>query len=485
MLTEEQSSVVYAHGNCKVVAVAGSGKSHTLYNYAKIRPNKKGLYLVYNASNRSEAAGKAKSMGLNLNVQTAHSLARGGLKRKFKVFKGNVPLELIINLCGIQKGSVHERYSFAQMISDGLHAACNRMDGNIYHSDFKDFDEGLVKKMFSPTIDCVRWLLKEMAVGTIPCTHDFYLKVYAKQNPMLGYDYILFDEGQDANEVMLDVFLKQRKPVKVIVGDPAQQIYSWRGAVNALNKVNFPQYALTGSFRFGEDVARMANYVLRWKKYIGVKGGVECRGLREDAHLVDGGTGYLCRSTVGLFKKMVEVYIESQPKFFIEGGKQGNKFFASGKLMSDVYFLFAQKKNRISSELIGSFDHISELYEFAKNTGNRDVKSLVELIFTYKSEVFEYKKLMMGNIVTKKEEADVFFSTVHKAKGQEYPFVELDDTFIKLQDVKLLNEAIHNEQTSIGGLSEPMKLAIQEMNEEINILYVAITRAMNKTTAVF
>ena len=47
------------------------------------------------------------------------------------------------------------------------------------------------------------------------------------------YDVLLWDEAQDMNPAMLDVFLKQFKP-KLVVGDSHQQIYRFRGAVDAL-----------------------------------------------------------------------------------------------------------------------------------------------------------------------------------------------------------------------------------------------------------
>lgn len=75
-----------------------------------------------------------------------------------------------------------------------------------------------------------------MEQGEIEITHDFYLKKFQLEAPMLQYDFILFDEGQDASAAMLDVFLKQ-KATKVIVGDTNQQIYGWRFAVNSLEKI--------------------------------------------------------------------------------------------------------------------------------------------------------------------------------------------------------------------------------------------------------
>ena len=84
-----------------------------------------------------------------------------------------------------------------------------------------------------------REALGRMDKGQIGVTHDFYLKKFQLSNPSLAYDYILFDEGQDASPAMLDVFLKQRA-IKIIVGDAHQQIYGWRYAINSLQKVSFP-----------------------------------------------------------------------------------------------------------------------------------------------------------------------------------------------------------------------------------------------------
>ena len=56
------------------------------------------------------------------------------------------------------------------------------------------------------------------------------------------------DEGQDMNPPVLDIFNKQ-KYNKIIVGDPNQQIYMFRGAVNALDSIDATHtYHLTQRF---------------------------------------------------------------------------------------------------------------------------------------------------------------------------------------------------------------------------------------------
>ena len=68
------------------------------------------------------------------------------------------------------------------------------------------------------------------------------------------------------NPAMLDIFLRQNT-ARLIVGDPHQQIYMFRGAVNALGLVKPSHtYHLTQSFRFGPSIARVADEVLRLLK---------------------------------------------------------------------------------------------------------------------------------------------------------------------------------------------------------------------------
>lgn len=73
---------------------------------------------------------------------------------------------------------------------------------------------------------------------------------------------ILLDEAQDTNPVVLDVLRKQ--PAQMIyVGDKYQQIYEWRGAVNAMEKIETQgETYLTTSFRFGPAIAEWASKLL-------------------------------------------------------------------------------------------------------------------------------------------------------------------------------------------------------------------------------
>ena len=69
------------------------------------------------------------------------------------------------------------------------------------------------------------------------------------------------------NPVTLSIIFRQSGK-KVFVGDSHQAIYGWRGARNALGfavKQGGVERYLTGSFRFGSNIARVANRILAIK----------------------------------------------------------------------------------------------------------------------------------------------------------------------------------------------------------------------------
>ncbi len=57
-------------------------------------------------------------------------------------------------------------------------------------------------------------------------------------------------------------YSKQRNTQVIYVGDAHQQIYAWRGAINAMQQLPLPESRLTTSFRFGQEIALTANAIL-------------------------------------------------------------------------------------------------------------------------------------------------------------------------------------------------------------------------------
>ena len=61
---------------------------------------------------------------------------------------------------------------------------------------------------------------------------------------------------QDMTPATIDIIERQSTP-KILVGDPNQQIYCFRGAVNAMDLIQGANiHYLTKSFRFGPQVSK-------------------------------------------------------------------------------------------------------------------------------------------------------------------------------------------------------------------------------------
>ena len=276
-LTKEQQDIIHSAGDIKINAVAGSGKTTTIIAYAKARPAKsKILYIAFNKSVKLEAVKKFAEKGLsNVKVETAHSLAYRHIvfAHGYKVRPQGYKTNEIAELLGLEgNGEKHGQYIIANHINKFIAYFCNSNKQKVQDLNYLDVvNDGKAKtfvRTFYAYIESkTRLLLKKMDSGEIDITHDFYLKKFQLSHPQLQYDYILFDEGQDASEAMLDIFLRQNA-TRVIVGDTHQQIYGWRYAVNSLEKTSFTTFYLSSSFRFTQDIANLAMSTLHWKDHI-------------------------------------------------------------------------------------------------------------------------------------------------------------------------------------------------------------------------
>ena len=487
-LTPEQQKAVATEGNQKIEAVAGSGKTSTLIAYTQARRNKRFLYLAFNRAVREHAEKKFAELGLShVTVMTAHSLA-------FKAVTGQAKFRNIQLSTGVKITELVKTLNVDRQIKDYATACklaqhvnqCLAYFCNSALLKFQDAD--YASTIFEPeALDFVtqhedaimhltkRWMEK-MYSGETPMTHDFYLKLFHYLNPTLPFDYILFDEGQDASPVMLDLFLKQAA-IKVIVGDRHQQIYGWRFAVNALEQINLPTNNLTQSFRFGSNIAGVATKVLELKKMLGETQTIQIQGLVP--HKSQKEQAVIARTNVKLLEEAMSLLDEKKAVFYFEGGFAGYTFASQNASIYDVLNLYLGKRNLVKNEMICQFQNFSDLQEYAKVTLDNELDMICQLVMTYKANLLDLLKQLKERQADQKHQADYIFSTVHKAKGMEYDVVTLTDDFITEAKIKAKLEpngsAGNKKNDDLDIQASPAIL--NGLKEEINILYVAVTRA--------
>lgn len=481
LLTTEQRAIIQSTGDIKINAVAGSGKTTTIIEYAKARPaTSKILYLAFNKSVKLEAQRKFADAGLhNVKVETAHSLAYREVvfRHNYRVRANGYKTHEIVDILGLQNtGDKHAEYIAANHINKFIAYFCNSDKLKVQELNYRDvvFDEeamAFVSTAYAYIERQTRLFLAKMDSGAIEITHDFYLKKFQLSNPRLYYDYILFDEGQDASPAMLDVFFKQFA-TKVIVGDTHQQIYGWRFAVNSLEQADFKTFQLSSSFRFSKDIAKLAIDVLNWKNLIGEE--------FEPFYIEGKGTGkenkvkaIIARTNLGLLLKAIEFVIEkkSVKHIYFEGNINSYTYADEGTSLYDVLNLYNRKPALIRDKLVAQMKSMEELEEYVEKTGDVQLKMMIEIVEEYGNEIPDIlnriKEKHVGN--DEKHKAEMIFSTVHRCKGMEYDSIQIVNDFISQEKIERIIKSTHEDDD----------LNISKLNEEINLLYVAVTRTKN------
>ncbi|MEX2590885.1 MAG: UvrD-helicase domain-containing protein [Chitinophagales bacterium] len=475
-LTKQQYDIINSTGNIKVNAVAGSGKTTTIIEYAKARPeSSKILYLAFNKSVKLEAIKKFSEKGLkNVKVETAHSLAYKHIvfQNNYKVRPQGYKIYEIAELLGLEgNGEKHAEYIVANHISKFISYFCNSDKARVQDLNYLEIVSDPKAKTFVSTFynyikRKTRLLLSKMDKGEIEITHDFYLKKFQLVSPKLNYDYILFDEGQDASAAMLDVFFKQ-KATKVIVGDTHQQIYGWRFAVNSLEKADFKTYNLSTSFRFSQDIANLAMGVLKLKKIIEIEAPFQIAGKGTTKKIKS--KAVIARTNLGLLLKAIEYVTEKKKvkNIYFEGNINSYTYADEGASLYDVLSLYNKKRSLIKDKLIKEMRSMEELEEYIEKTEDVQLGMMVEIVREYENKIPNIIKAIKEKHIDNddKENAEMVFSTVHRCKGMEYDTIQIVNDFITKEKLEKLANEIQKDELNIG-----------KLNEEINLLYVAITR---------
>jgi hypothetical protein len=345
---------------------------------------------------------------------------------------------------------------------------CNTADEGITHDHLpmdNIWDAGLNEGM---VLTAARNLFKAMLHEPgCPASHDIYMKVYQLSAPDLSehFDLIMVDEGQDLNPVVLSILLNQRIP-RIIVGDPHQSIYGFRGSYNALEAefINNTLY-LNESYRFGAGHARLASQLLQ--EFKGVERPLIGLGKAESIIVPSGelntinqhGPGGLeiYRTNGAMFQRAVELAVEQKDKetghdapplvksIRFVGGFDSYKF---GDLVS-AYKLFKDDHGYGAFEKYNSW---SDYVKLSEMTNDPNMLSTVSTVERFKGAlpVFVHK---LKQVETNADTAPVTLTNAHKSKGLEANTVLIGGDFPSLVETDDL------------------------CTEEINLQYVAVTRA--------
>jgi len=460
-LTNEQEDIILSvkkYKNIKINAFAGTGKTSTLKLISNNFSNKRILYLAFNSAIKNEAS---KIFPNNTFVKTTHGLAYSAIKKYTKINLNNLTNYRAIDIS--KKFDIS--YSSAIIALKIFDAFCNSNHEEILKDDL---EHKTAKQMFS-----------YMLINKMDPTHNFYLKYYqlllkSKQINEYPYDIIMLDEAQDTNDVTLDIFENLSSDVKICVGDNHQQIYSFRGSNNAMNKINFDKILyLSCSFRFNKQIASFANILL--KNFKGEKVKI---GVLNDINKPIQTYGFISRTNATLIAQIALRIKDKKPFVTI---REPNEIFT---LSIEVYYLLHNEKSKIKKNIfLKEFKTQDEILEYANEVDDYELKASVKIVNEYEKEIFDFKNISekfykawknKNNIAFHKRVKEILFlSTAHTSKGLEWDSVIVADDYSDFADLVLDSgyDTLKDFQKNINSLNN------QEIIDEFNLFYVAITRA--------
>lgn len=417
-------------GSLKICAFAGAGKTSTLKLMANQREGM-GLYLAFN----SKIARDAKAdFPREVDCRTTHSLAARSVQGKHgftrpKMFDpiGAMQLSSVLQL---SKKRIDDAVTLTPPQQAFLFLAtvrrfCQSADPEIAAQHVMTTPRLLGLKPEARQ-EVSAWVFEEATKlwsrmtdrgDEMPLGHDGYLKLWALGRPSLHYDYVLMDEAQDTNPVVLGVLTDQTTQM-VYVGDKHQQIYEWRGAVNAMDLIETVETtSLTQSFRFGEGIARSANKILRT---LGETLPLQGNPKRE-SRILEFGTpnAILARTNATVIAETLATIEQGQRPFILGGTKELRR------LVGDVFNL--QRGEPGSHPDFFGFKTWDEVVAFADSDEGESLRPFVTLV-----QMNGPNRLWAAIIKSALDEteATTTVSTAHKAKGAEWDCVQLANDFL-------------------------------------------------------
>ncbi len=482
-LTDEQEAVVDAvlqGQDLKVQAFAGSGKTTTLLAVARAylerHPGARVLYVTFN--NRLLKEAKARFEALDASLP-------GTGKRRIYAFTNH----------GLAFHHLGWRYSDRLLSGGSLlqvrHALLERLPGlgdfrpllypedvaiivlealtrYMYSADARPGREHLPELLpyvlddpiYEPVVRALvalmwqAWQLLSAPgeLSDLPITHDVYLKTFQLMSPRLNYDLILLDEAQDANPAMLDIILRQPAQ-KVCVGDAYQQIYAWRGAVNAMASLPWPSYPLTTSWRFGDAIAAYASRLLQ--TFLGEEAAIRgAPGKTSSIGPLAAADAVIARTNVGALRELLMLLQKGSRVAFA-----GPLADLTDALMAAYRLWRGYRPAHPEFAVFRSWDQLLALMQRLPAVANQ-YRPYVNMVEEFRDEVPRIcqtvRSLVAVDAGGTRHSWDVTVSTAHRAKGREWRRVRLAADWAAFYLV------------AFDGTVNA---------EEVNVAYVAATRA--------
>jgi superfamily I DNA/RNA helicase/serine/threonine protein kinase len=332
----------------------------------------------------------------------------------------------------------------------------------------------------------VKQLFKKMIKKECDLTHSFYLKFF--HIALLEYSWfldevfssyyaVLYDEAQDADPVMVDILNKIPQSKVVIIGDDHQNIYAFRKTINALrNMKSETNLSLTINFRSTQKILDYANSIIKHLK--GDTKELRSNTKQFNIDIFEIKTeAFLTRTNASIIEYIVNEGKDKKIRFL----RKVDEIFS---LPIDIYERFFSNKQVKIHRILNIFYSLEEFEEYANQIQDIEYINAISLVKKYEKKIKEAYDIAKKHENKKyKEDEAITVATVHSAKGKEWDKVSLANDFRTISQIfsTLANSNIDFDEylRIVKNNLEENQIVLNAV-QEINLLYVAITRAKSK-----
>lgn len=459
--TGEQAAILDAvrTGDGVVISAgAGTGKTSSLVMIGEQEAGRSGLYVAFNATIVADAKPR---FGPDVRVSTAHALAMAAVGKNYRhrLNAARVPALQVAKVLGINEpvrvaeDRILAPAQLARLVMETVDRFCRSADpvlSPVHVPRKAGLDTPDVMAVLRTAL--TPWAQKAWAdlisiQGRLRYSHDTYLKQWGLTHPQLSADYIMYDECQDADAVVQAVIRDQRDTQVIAVGDKAQQLYEWRGAVDAMDgfeaKYRLP---LSKSFRFGPAIAGEAN---KWLDILDAD--LRLTGFDQVPSVIrplDIADAVLCRTNAEVIAQAMRSVEAGHATAIVGGGKDI-------RALAEAAIALKQGRGTSHPELY-AFQSWGEVQDHAEHDpSGSDLRVLVTLIDSNGPE----RIIGIIDSLTDEKRAEVVISTAHKSKGREWDSVRIASDF---------HPPKGSDGDPDGGVVSP---------PDARLAYVAVTRA--------
>jgi superfamily I DNA/RNA helicase len=459
--TEQQEAIwnEITHGNSHVMvnAGAGTGKTFTIVEAANRIEGKK-AFLAFNKSIATELGERLPD---DVYAATFHSMGNASIRKNLGYKKMNN--WKTANIIGDVLGKDYFAMPLVKLVGfmKGALIDANDRKSILNIIDSRNIAFGSDKE----EIDGINALPQIMKISKTHAQIDFDDMIWLPivlDLPMVKYDVMFVDEAQDFNEAQRQLIYRCVEPDGrcIIVGDRNQAIYGFRGADSSsmdifaelLTKTNreIKEFPLSLTWRCPTSVVAEANRFV--EDFHCKDDAIEGKVVVDSSLNPSKGDMVLCRYNAPLVTAFYKLIGDGKSAYI--KGKDLTKGLVNSvkKISKDMSLPTQEFAELLDADFEYRYKKLVDQEKFSQ-ANNLEDKHECLCLFVYRAETVGGIIKEIEKVFNSDGKGDIMLSTVHKAKG-----LEANNVFL------LATERMPHPKAT-------------NMKEEMNICYVAITRA--------